>query len=195
MAATDSNKEECKVYLQKAKLNEEQIELLTDMGYFVAPASSQYHNSFDGGLYLHSMNVADIMLNLNLSMGLGVQDHQIYQMAMLHDVEKSIAYEGNILKNGKRSDAKPYKRTNNHALGHTNGGLYIVMQELKLELDVDVLASIAHHHMLWDHSELSRKGIMNDITSQPLTPITFWLLKSADEFCSWVLENDKVKTE
>lgn len=47
------------------------LNYLETIGFFKAPASTQYHCSFEGGLLQHSLNVYDVMLNLNKNFGDG----------------------------------------------------------------------------------------------------------------------------
>ena len=77
------------------------IEDLEAMGFFEAPASSQGHYSYPGGLLDHSLNVYDAAmairestLKLRPDLGEGLSPESIAIAALLHDVCKINFYSG-----------------------------------------------------------------------------------------------------
>ena len=43
---------------------------LIDNGFFIAPASTKYHGNYAGGLFDHSMNVAEVLADLTEKLSL-----------------------------------------------------------------------------------------------------------------------------
>ena len=83
------------------------------MGFFQAPCSTSNHLNIPGGLAIHSMNVYNIMCQLNKSMKVDIDEESIIICALLHDLGKmgdhgKQNYVENILKSGERSESKPY---------------------------------------------------------------------------------------
>jgi len=96
------------------------IKYLIDEGFFEAPASTKFHNSYKGGLAEHSFRVWEILysyssqfiLDISLSPGqepLPINEDNIIIAGLLHDVCKIGAYLG---------DEKPYKWNRNQPKGH-----------------------------------------------------------------------------
>lgn len=97
-------------------------ERLEKIGYFTAPASTNHHNNFPGGLAEHSDGVYKIFNMLikyiEKSKGISIlSDTEIYTTAMLHDLDKATMYEPNMIKSKKKvggvypmvvSEKKPY---------------------------------------------------------------------------------------
>ena len=97
-------------------------ERLEKIGYFTAPASTNHHCNFPGGLAIHSYNVYKIFNMLvkftEKEKGISIlSDVDIYTTAMLHDLDKAQMYEVNMIKSKKKvggiyplvvSEKKPY---------------------------------------------------------------------------------------
>jgi hypothetical protein len=73
------------------------INKLENSDFFVAPASTQYHSSFDGGLCAHSLNVYDKLVNI---IDMEFKDKEcpynsdsLIITALLHDFSKMNFYE------------------------------------------------------------------------------------------------------
>lgn len=89
------------------------IECMEDGGFFEAPCSGAHHLSKEGGLAEHSFNVYEHMVALRLAFNSDIPADSIKICAILHDLGKmgdygKANYVENILKNGKRSESKPY---------------------------------------------------------------------------------------
>lgn len=62
---------------------------LIDNGFFVAPASTKYHGSYEGGLFDHSKNVAEVLVDLTESMDLKWERPESpYIVGFFHDLCK-----------------------------------------------------------------------------------------------------------
>lgn len=64
------------------------IAYLTRLGYFTAPASHRYHLPFKGGLLVHHVNVALVLLHTKATLYPGISDESCVIVALLHDVGK-----------------------------------------------------------------------------------------------------------
>lgn len=70
----------------------ELIKFLERMGYFKAPASTNRHYSFEGGLIKHSYSVYRLFSRLCKEFDLGMTEDSIIICSLLHDVCKSDVY-------------------------------------------------------------------------------------------------------
>lgn len=69
------------------------LDYLKKSDFFIAPASSKYHNNCEGGLVDHSINVYESLKNLNDKLELGFNDESIAVVGLLHDVCKIDFYK------------------------------------------------------------------------------------------------------
>lgn len=70
------------------------IAYLESTDFFNAPASTQYHCSFPGGLVLHTLNVYDTLKSLNESLEhRRWREDTILIVSLLHDLDKILKYE------------------------------------------------------------------------------------------------------
>ena len=158
------------------------LDYLELCGYFEAPASTQYHLAKDGGLLEHSLNVTELMLKIAPTLGIE-SNISIIIVGLFHDIGKAgyygkTAYTPNILKSGKRSDAKPYE-INKEMLNvpHEVSAIHILSQYNTLT-ESEVFA-ILYHNGLYTSLGYQLKG-----NEQPLQ----MLLHFADMWASRVIE-------
>lgn len=135
---------------------------LEGSGYFEAPASSQYHLAGPGGLVEHSLNVTDAMFAVTKAMDFEVDVESLTIVGLFHDIGKA-GYYGkpnyveNILKSGKRSDAKPYEVNKEIlAVPHEISAIHILSQFINLTED-EVFA-IIYHNGLYTNTGYTLKG-------------------------------------
>ena len=97
-----SNKERFIELLKKVNRNgiAELISWLESTSFFVDPASSKYHGSYEGGLCDHSLAVYEEYVKLT-----GIDDETTKIACLLHDVCKIGNYK-KVIKNVKDSDGK-----------------------------------------------------------------------------------------
>lgn len=164
------------------------LEYLNENGYFTAPCSSQYHGSREGGLLEHSVNVADLMLDISDTLNCFAEEitESIILVGLFHDLGKSgyfnkANYVPNILKNGKQSDAKPYE-VNKELLGipHEVSSIHILSKFI--QLTEEEAFSILYHNGLYTGIGRELKG-----NERPLQMI----LHFAD---MWASRVDEVET-
>lgn len=88
------------------------ISFLENSDFFSAPASSKYHNNFDGGLADHSLKVYKTFKKLNEIFNKGkntIKEDSIIITALLHDLCKVNYYEIGKKNICKGKDANGYK--------------------------------------------------------------------------------------
>lgn len=111
--------------------------------FFVAPASGRRHNSFEGGLLIHSLNVYYRLKQL-VQMQYGdnytefVSDESIAIMALLHDVCKVNTYTvdyRNQKIDGQWVQVPYYAYNNSLPYGHGEKSVYIISGFMRLTRD------------------------------------------------------------
>lgn len=153
---------------------DELIEVLEKSDFFIAPASSKYHNAFKGGLCQHCLNVYSNMQTL--AKNIDTLDPACYDensliiSALLHDISKMNIYEITT-KNVKQYHSAGSKKDdlgrfdwktelgyatkeNKFVYGnHEETSEYIARQYINLTIDESV--AILHHMggMSWDSSQ------------------------------------------
>ena len=92
---------------------------MNEIGFLEAPCSGGNHLAKKGGLAEHSVNVLTIAEKIGVALLGGARYNEVQDSvviaALLHDLGKCGDYEKpmyveSILKSGKQSDTKPYKR-------------------------------------------------------------------------------------
>ncbi len=170
--------------LVKREGREELLNYLRSTDYFEAPASTQYHLSSTGGLLEHSINVTDTLFKVSGLLTQGeLSDESLAIVGLFHDLGKATYfnkpnYVENILKSGKRSDAKPYE-TNKTRLNipHEVASVHILSRFI--ELTEHETFAILYHNGLYTSTGYSLKGNETEIQM---------LLHFADLWCSRVIE-------
>lgn len=150
------------------------ITKLNNSDFFYAPASTQYHGAYYGGLCEHSLNVYDnFKMLVENKKGLDpccYDEDTIKIITLLHDISKMNIYEVGIknekiyCENGNQSDElgryrwQSFKIFKTKAKKFTYGSHeatseYIIRQFIPLELDESV--AILHHmgSMAWDSAK------------------------------------------
>ena len=129
------------------------LDYLKKSDFFIAPASSKYHNNCEGGLVDHSINVYESLKNLNDKLELGFNDESIAIVGLLHDVCKIDFYkiEYRNRKNeetGKWEKYPFYSVDEKFPFGHSEKSCYIIQSMMKLTRE-ECLA-IRGHMGAWD---------------------------------------------
>ena len=166
------------------------IDYMDQIGFFKAPCSGQYHLAKEGGLAEHSVNVmwAAEKLSVALIGGKNLTDeirNSIVIVTLLHDLGKcgdfgKAMYVDNILKSGKASATKPYKR--NKELTNVPHALRSVkLATLFVDLTEDEEWAILTHDGLYDFMKYEIPG-----NETQLSLILHW----ADMWASHIIEKD-----
>ena len=119
---------------------------LRQTSFYKMPASTQYHNNFEGGLLEHSTNVWHNLEKLTADLELDWQDPSSpFIIAMLHDACKIDAYFFN-------RDYGVWERNPDHPAGHGDLSLAIISQ-LGIDLTDEERACIRWHMGAFDERE------------------------------------------
>ena len=103
----------------------EMVEQFKVMGFFTAPASTKYHGNYPGGLFDHSILVADELVNISKRMGLIWQKGRSpYIVGMFHDLCKVDAYE--------KDESRYIYREDSSFPGHGAKSVLILSQFMQL---------------------------------------------------------------
>ena len=189
-------KEKIKALLLKTEREgmEDLIEHLDHMGFFEAPASTQYHGAYEGALLEHSLNVLTAAEKLGVAwLGgekyNGIQDSVIIA-SLLHDVGKcgqfgKPLYVPNILKSGKPSETKPYEH--NKDLMTLPHEIVSCIEVTKfIDLTEDEQLAIAWHNGLYGAFKYDIQGKETQL---------YMLIHFADMWASRVMESKDKEDE
>lgn len=188
-------KEEIKDLLMRTKREgmEDLIEFMDEIGFFTAPASTQYHGAYEGALAEHSVNVyllADKLARIWLDKATYKElKNSIIICSLLHDLGKcgqfkKPLYVPNILKSGKISESKPFER--NKDLMTLPHEIVSCIEVIKfIDLTEDEQLAIAWHNGLYGTFKYDIQG--------KETPL-YMIIHFADMWASRVIET-KLKEE
>lgn len=142
------------------------IDYMEEIGFFSAPCSGGNHLSCEFGLIHHSRNVMMAAENIGYAL-LGKTRYEeikdsVVIAAALHDLGKcgdygKQMYVPNILKSGKASEAKPYKR-NPALLPLDHATRSIKIATLFIDLTEDEEFAIRYHDGLYETANYGVKG-------------------------------------
>jgi len=110
--------------------------LKEDTDFFTAPASTNMHCAYDGGLLVHSLNVYKLLNNFNKNIKCERGD-SIIITGLLHDVCKTNFYTKsvrNVKTPGKRewTEQEAYQIEDAFPLGHGEKSVYLIMRYIAL---------------------------------------------------------------
>lgn len=167
-AETPDYREIIKQSLVKTKREgiEDLIQFMEEVGFFTAPCSGGNHLCREGGLAEHSVNVMQSAEKMGVSLLGGAAYNEVQNSvviaALLHDLGKCGDYDKqlyveNILKSGKRSEAKPFKR-NKDLTNVPHAVRSIKLATLFIDLTEDEEWAILTHDGLYDFMKYEIKG-------------------------------------
>lgn len=129
--------------------SEEALAWLESKDFFVAPASTRYHGSHEGGLLQHSLNVYHKLKELIIQAGFEGQysEETVALVSLLHDVCKVDFYKKGFrnVKNeqGKWEQKEVYEIDETFPCGHSEKSVIILQNFFKLSRD-EIYAVRAH---------------------------------------------------
>lgn len=142
------------------------VEFMDEIGFFHAPCSGGNHLCCEFGLVHHTRNVMIAAENIGYAL-LGKEKYaeirdSVMIAAALHDLGKcgdfgKEMYIPNILKSGKQSDAKPFKR-NPALLPIDHATRSIKLATLYIDLTEDEEFAIRYHDGLYEAANYGVKG-------------------------------------
>ena len=120
-------------------------ELLDERGFFDAPASTKYHGNYKGGLFDHSLEVTNALLELTKRLNLHWERKESpYIVGMLHDLCKCDSYIHN-------SDGTYSYNPNILLPGH--GDKSVILAQKIVDLTDEEMACIRWHMGAFDDKE------------------------------------------
>lgn len=109
------------------------IAFLEKTDFFTAPASTKFHNSFEGGLLAHSLNVYDALVKLTNGEW---SDDTIKIVALLHDICKinlyKVDYRNKKDETGQWVKEPYYTSDDLMPLGHGEKSVMLISEFIKL---------------------------------------------------------------
>lgn len=145
---------------------EDLVDYMDEIGFFSAPCSGGNHLCCEFGLVHHTRNVIMAAENIGYAL-LGKQKYMeirdsVTIAAALHDLGKcgdygKQMYVENILKSGKRSDAKPFKQ-NKELLPLDHATRSIKLATLFIDLTEEEEFAIRYHDGLYERANYAVNG-------------------------------------
>lgn len=118
------------------------LEFLESSDFFVAPASTRFHGSYEGGLIEHSINVYECLVDylsrprVKEVYGISFSDETIAIVSLLHDLCKVNCYKKGTRnvkdKNGVWQTVPTYEFDDSLPYGHGEKSVYIISGFMKL---------------------------------------------------------------
>lgn len=175
---------------------EDLIIYLEGSDFFTAPASTQYHGSYEGGLLEHSLNVYNCLVfeyenlkdaEFNLP---ELPEDSLIIVALLHDLCKVNCYVESTRnvkneKTGQWEKVPFYKREPKLPMGHGAKSVFIAQQFIKLE--VYEAQAIFWHMGAWD---ISPYMTLNELSQSYEMNLLALLLHQADMKATYLVENE-----
>lgn len=160
------------------------LEWLEQSDFFVAPASTKYHGSYEGGLLGHSLNVYDALVKLlTIYPEVQVAEESVIITALFHDLCKVNMYKKETRyrkdENGKWEPYEAYTHDELlHYGGHGSKSVFILQNFITVTLDEAV--AINCHMSSWEDNP----GVGAAFEHCPLA----WLVHVADESATFITE-------
>lgn len=150
---------------------------LCDSDFFTAPASVKYHDSYEGGLCQHSLNVYYYLVKLDDLYKTNLSKESMIVVALLHDLCKVDFYtpvKKDQKIDGKWQQVNTYTYNDDFPCGHGEKSVFRIMQFMRLTKQ-EILA-INWHMGAYD----VRANQFNQLdNAYKISPLTF-LLHQAD---------------
>ena len=187
----------CDEYIKREGIFE-LTEWLWNTDFFTAPASTRYHDCFEGGLAFHSLSVFRHLNELSTLFGLGLDDgienpdESIAIVALFHDLCKVGCYKTEMRwrkdKNNQWEQYPTYKFEEDFAYGgHGAKSVFLVQSFMKLTPEE---ASAINCHMgQWDASQYSNPSLVFERNKLA------WLLHVADEAATFINSKEETNNE
>lgn len=171
------------------------IEDLDAWGFYTAPASSQGHGAYPGGLLEHSLNVYDAammtradMIKMRPDLEDDLNPDSIAIAALLHDVCKTHSYQ--LVKKKRRNEVGLYEEIETYEIhdekfpiGHGEKSVIMLLQS-GIDLSDDEIYAIRWHMGPWNLSNYDEKYYRQAGKATPLQP----LIHVADTLASAIVE-------
>lgn len=160
------------------------LEWLEQSDFFVAPASTKYHGSYEGGLLEHSLNVYDALVKLlTIYPEVQVSEESIIITTLFHDLCKVNMYKKETKyrkdENGKWEPYEAYTHDELlHYGGHGSKSVFILQNFIKVTPEEAI--AINCHMSSWEDNP----GVGAAFEHCSLA----WLVHVADESATFITE-------
>lgn len=164
--------------------------------FFVAPASSRFHSSYEGGLLDHSLNVYDCLVSYLASdrakgLGFNYSEESVAIVALLHDLCKVGIYKKGFRnvkdEKGVWQRVDTFEYDDQLPYGHGEKSVYIISGFMRLTREE---AFAIRYHMGYSSTEDAR----NVSLAFEMFPLAF-AVHVADSEATYYLESDKYKAK
>ena len=178
---------------------DEVMDWLKGSNFFSAPASTNFHGNYEGGLADHSLNVytaamrlRSTALALNPSLEKSLPEDSVAIATLLHDICKADIYKDTTKKRqnsfGRWEEYQGYTVDySSFPLGHGEKSVIILLR-LGLDMSDDEIAAIRWHMTAWDLPFQSREALGNINAAKDKYPLLS-LVQLADGFASSLMED------
>lgn len=176
---------------------------LDNSDFYYAPASTQYHNNFEGGLCEHSLNVYKQLVNLvnmNQSYLPYYDPSSLLVVGLLHDASKIDFYEPNVVNKkkyypgGTKSDnmgkfdwfsemGYKVKDAKDRFLGSTHEFNSMMLINKYIPLSYEETLAVLHHHF-----GMSDKNPPSDLSAVANKYPLVTLIHLADMLATFIME-------
>ena len=174
----------------------EVIKWLDESDFKFAPASTQYHNNFRGGLLKHSLDVYYHMFDYKQFIDFfNIPNETIILTSLLHDVCKIDCYDVGT-RNVKNEEGQwvqvPFYKWNEKIPGLGHGTKSVIMLQFKgLKLNIIEIEAIANHMGFSVTTDSKSTSAVSEAFSKcPQSLILHW----ADEAATYTTESPDLQT-
>lgn len=161
------------------------VDWLEKSDFIVAPASTQYHGSYEGGLLEHSLNVYnELVKQTKLIKLFNIPADSLIITALLHDICKVNYYKvemRNVKVNGAWVQEPFYKVDDFFPVGHAEKSIIILQQFIKMN-EVEIAMIRGHMGGFVSDQYFSPSALYNKYPEAVL-------LQYADMIATYVLES------
>lgn len=130
--------------LYQAGYTPDVIDDLRGMGFFVKLGSLGFHHNFEGGLAEHSLEVFDILEELNNKLELGLNFNDMVEAALFHDLCKCDDYL--VTTEFKIKDYVRFAKNPSKREGHGTKSVELASNRLDIQF-TDVVKEAIENHM------------------------------------------------
>jgi hypothetical protein len=154
MSLSPRQKENNKItFINTLELSEDQVptsfyDYLERSDFYSAPASSKYHENYEGGLVEHSLKVYEHLATLNYNKLLRFSESTVAKVALLHDVCKINFYKKGMknkrLEDGTWVRTEQYEINDSLPIGHGEKSVIVLLQH-GVKLNEEEILAIRWH--------------------------------------------------
>ena len=164
------------------------MQYIESRDFFIAPASTRFHNAFDGGLVDHSINVYDALMRIDNAFQLHLKSESMAICGLFHDLCKMDFYTKTRRmghdKWGNRIAQDVYEINELMPLGH--GEKSVILLERFMQLTPSEMYAIRWHMGAFDNAvKGGERSINNAFDKCPLAVA----LHMADMAATYLMES------